>query len=85
MISSKRRRRVLARQRADEKRLALARIKQTAEAAAAKALTRVVLDNICLDSPEVAQLIETYCDVSSGEASDEQQPAEAATGWRWWW
>ena len=84
MVSSKRRRRALARQRAGEKRLALARIKQVAEAAAAKALMRVVLDNVCLDSPEVAQLIETYCDVSSGEASDEQQP-EAATAWRWWW
>ena len=84
MVSSKRRRRALARQRVNEKRLALARIKRVAEAAAAKALQRVVLDNVCLDSPEVAQLIETYCDVSSSETPDEQQE-EAATGWRWWW
>ena len=89
MMSSKRRRRVLrrrvlTRQLSDEKRLALARIKQVAEAAAAKALTRVVLDNVRLDSPEVANLIETYCDVSSSETPDKQQ-AEDAPGWRWWW
>lgn len=84
MVSSKRRRRVLARQRVNEKRLALARIKRVAEAAAAKALQRVVLDNVRLDSPEVAQLIETYCDVPGGEAPPVEQ-AEAETGWRWWW